>query len=366
MGKGIQCTSKPKTNRRTSYNSDFQSSGPIGAERFFKMTNKVVKLSNDVRPAYEFCQLARYMLMGKGRRADAAHHAREGRATDRVVEILDKAAVNPALLSDPSWAGTAGFQSWHRVSGQPQGNCSLRYLAAQYETDATAHHVRRHYGRGKRVESRRRRLSPVSEIAFEASGQLEVQKACALVVVSNDLVRSSSGEASSLLRRELQAALSLVVDQEFLATISEGLSPVATSSGADMDSARADLAALLQAVRVGQTSKLYLIMGGANAKALTTMGGNSDFSFSQMSPQGGTVCGMPVLVADGIADDEVMLIDASRIGASGGTVTLETAEHATLRLSNTPSSDEAVDEPLAEKLGRDKGHEVLRGTSPDG
>jgi hypothetical protein len=322
-------------------------------------THKVVKLSNDVRPASEFCQLARYMLMGKGRRADAAHHAREGRATDRVVEILEKAAVNPAILSDPSWAGDlAGFQSLafaflDSLKGISVFDTLLPNMKRMPLHTTVAVTVAG--ASGSRVDEGA--FAPVTEIAFGASGQLEVQKACALVVVSNDLVRSSSGEASSLLRRELQAALSLVVDQEFLATISEGLSPVATSSGADMDSARADLAALLQAVRVGQTSKLYLIMGGNNAKALTTMGGNSDFSFSQMSPQGGTICGLPVLVADGIADDEVMLIDASRIGASGGTVTVEVAEHATLRLSTTPSGDESASSLFQKNLAAIK---VLR------
>ena len=56
-----------------------------------------------------------------------------------------------------------------------------------------------------------------------------------------------------------------------------------------------------------------------------------------MSPTGGSICGIPVLVSDGIADDAGILIDASQVVSNPGTVTLDASSKASLAMDNAPT-----------------------------
>jgi hypothetical protein len=94
---------------------------------------------------------------------------------------------------------------------------------------------------------------PIDSMEIGTSGPLTPRKAVAVVVMTNDLWRSVSADAQSLVRRELSASVAAVTDAEFFAAITDGVSPAASSSGSDVDSVRGDLAALLSAVQTGQS-----------------------------------------------------------------------------------------------------------------
>jgi hypothetical protein len=179
---------------------------------------------------------------------------------------------------------------------------------------------------------------PVHELEVGSSGPLVMRKAAAIVVMSPETWRNSTPGGQSLVRRSLLSGTARVTDQEALSVISDGAVNAGSSSGSDVGSVLADFAALFGAVRIGQASRLFLVMSSENAKAIAFMGSDNGFAFEQMTPQGGSIQGVRVLVSD-VADDRVFLIDASGLATSVGTVLLSSASHATVAMSATDSDE---------------------------
>jgi Phage capsid family len=293
--------------------------------------------------AGEFIQLARCWAAAKGSPTNAVHEAERRRVAPRVVEIL-KAATDPGTLGDATWGANltpfdglaaAFVESLRNVDVFDTMLPSMRRVpltAAASVISLGASGASVDEGSWKRIDA----------LEVGTSGPLTPRKAVAVVVTSNDLWRSIAADAQALIRRELQAAVAHVTDEEFLSVVSNGVVAAGSSSGSDVGSVLADLKALLGAVQTGQGSRLFLVMSSDNAKAVSVMGGDDGFAFEQMTPQGGSIQGVPVLVSDSIEPDQVMLIDANGIAASAGTVVLSSASHATLRLSDDPESDTAL------------------------
>jgi hypothetical protein len=111
-----------------------------------------------------------------------------------------------------------------------------------------------------------------------------------------------------------------------------------TSNGGTSIEILQDIAALLAAVDTDADSRLFLLMNADSAKFLTAKTTSTgELAFPGMTPNGGTLAGMRVLVTDA-AGLNVILVDAKQLACAAGDIALDTARAATLQFDSAPDS----------------------------
>ena len=177
---------------------------------------------------------------------------------------------------------------------------------------------------------------PVTRFAI-APGALDRRKAACVIVLTDELARSMSAAAQALLARELRKGVAAATDATFLAGITNGTTPVVATGDVF-----ADVAALLAAIDSDSSSKFFLIVDSNTAKRLaadgTTIGGQAH---PGMTPNGGTLAGVNVLVSDqipvtGSPGAQIIMIDASGLAGDSGPVTLDQSREASLLMNDAP------------------------------
>jgi hypothetical protein len=176
---------------------------------------------------------------------------------------------------------------------------------------------------------------PIKRLSL-ANKTLEPVKAVAQVVITKELAKLS--EASNLIASELRNAVSVVTDKEFFNIVLTGITPIA-ASGTDAAAARKDLAAALSALVTGADSKIFFVVTSALAKQLSLLAGTGGaLTFPNMSPEGGTISGVPTLVSDGLAAGTIVALDASQIAAGSETLQLRTSTQAIVAMDDAPAA----------------------------
>lgn len=293
--------------------------------------------------AGEFVATARYLTAAGGDRMLAAAMAEAAGGASGVVSVL-RAAAAPGTIDSPTWGGplaqpyaaaAQAFLGSLRNAGAfdrmlpDMRVVPLRTRVGAVTVGATGYIV----GEG--------RAKPIGALSL-ASGILASQKAVAILVVTNELARATGPEGTALFGRELRAAVASVTDQEFVTIITAGRTPI-PSGGSTAAAVRADLAAALGAIETDASSRLYVLVRASTAKSLAIMGdGAGGSAFPDMTPQGGTIAGIPVVVTDGLAGGTIAVVDANGLTAGSDAVTLDTATQADVEFSNTPSTPPGV------------------------
>jgi HK97 family phage major capsid protein len=308
------------------------------------MSKSTVSIYDAARPSEDFVSVARWLALGKGSVADAAFRAKDsGTCSPRALDILQKAAVDVGVITDPQFAGDmlSGFNGLSRAFVDSLANVGVfdAMLPSFRRVPINAQAAVMSVG-ASGASAAEGAWKKMSALEVEGSGQLTERKAVAAIVVSNDLLRMLSQDATALLRRELQTAVSLTTDTEAIDALTNGVSPI--SSLGD-DAVRDDIAAMLQAISIGQGSKVFLLVRSEVAKHMAlVMDPAGRPAFPNMRIDGGDVAGITVLVSDALDVGTLVMVDGSQVAAAGGFVALGTATQSTLRVSSTPDSDEAL------------------------
>ena len=179
---------------------------------------------------------------------------------------------------------------------------------------------------------------PVNSMAFAASG-LDSRKVQALIAVTNEVLDGTTSAGAALLSTELRSGVASATDAAFLGSL---LANAPTIDGSA--SPLADLGNLLDVVNTKGAGKPYLVVAPRTANRLTTKattGGEQ--AFPGMTPNGGEIAGVPVLVSDQApAPDSsghgAVLIDGSAIVGDSDTVAVDASENAALQLASNPAS----------------------------
>lgn len=304
--------------------------------------NKPVSL-NSANPSQDFVSVAKWLVLGRGSVSDAALRAKDGGATDRVVTILQKAAVDVGVISDSQFAGDllSGFNGLSRAFIDSLSNVGVfdAMLPSFRRVPINAQAAVGTVGASGSA-ALEGNWKPISAMEITGSGALQERKAVACSVFSNDLLRMLSQDATALLRRELQVAVSRTTDAEAVSALTNGVAPI-SSLGAD--AAREDISEMLQSISIGQGSKVFLLARSAIIKHLAlTLDPAGRPAFPGMRIDGGDVAGITVMPSDAVGEGEMVMVDASQVAAAGGFVALGTATAATLRVSSTPDGDAAL------------------------
>ena len=179
-------------------------------------------------------------------------------------------------------------------------------------------------------------VKPLGRLQLEGH-VLSEAKALAIIVVTAELARLAGAEAAALFGRELRSAVAQVTDAEFVFIVTDGISPI-SSSGNTIAAVRTDLRAMLAAVNTDANSRLFLLVEASIAKIWSMLGGEDGFAFPGMTPQGGMIAGMPVIVSDGLLSGTAVLLDANQIAAGAGTIGLGATTQADLQTDSAPDS----------------------------
>jgi HK97 family phage major capsid protein/HK97 family phage prohead protease len=198
---------------------------------------------------------------------------------------------------------------------------------------------------------------PVSELAFNAV-TLGMAKAAGIVVITQELARSSSPAAEEVVRNDLRDSMVQFLDEQFIspsvaavadvspASITNGLTPV-PSTGITIAAIDADVASAFgKFITAGLApNKGVWIMNPMTALKLSLKRTSQDIrAYPDISLTGGTWYGLPVLVSASVpvtvsGGAIIVLADATEIFmADDGGVVIDVSEQASLQMNSTPSA----------------------------
>jgi HK97 family phage major capsid protein len=186
---------------------------------------------------------------------------------------------------------------------------------------------------------------PTSGLTLDL-GEITPVKASSIIVVTGEMLRLMDSAAAALLSGEMRNAVAQASDAVFLVglldhAVAHGNTVASTGSAAA--DALADIRTLLAIVSPRATSKLYLVTGTEVAQGLATQTTSSGaIAFPGMTPTGGEIQGVPVLVTDQMPTTSdgspLMLVDASRIAGDTEGLTMVAADSASVQMSDSPGA----------------------------
>ena len=334
---------------------------------------RIVSITPNLPKGIEFARYAMCLASAKGNHMQAEQIAK-ARYPDmtRIHEVM-KAAVAAGTTTDPAWAGD--LVQYQQFAGdfvdflRPQtiigrfgtGNIpSLRAVPFNVQIKGQTSGASGYWvGQGK--------PKPLTKFDVDAQA-LRWAKVANIAVITEELARFSTPSAEALVRDELAKAIIERLDIDFInpakaavadvspASITNGATAIA-SSGDNPAAIEADVAALFS---LFIASNLNLaqgawIMSATTALALTMVkNALGQRIYPEMSLQGGTFYGLPVIVSQYAALDGspgnsiVVLLNTSDIWlADDGQVVIDISREASLEMSDTPTNSVADGSPLA-------------------
>lgn len=202
------------------------------------------------------------------------------------------------------------------------------------------------------------KAKPVGKMAF-ATTTLGHAKAAGIIVLTEELVRSSSPAAEELVQNDLVAAMAQYLDQQFIdpdvaavasvnpASITNGISATA-STGTDADHLRADIGTAVSAMiaqNLSPSGSAWIMSEVQALRIGLMMNALGQPEFPGVTVNGGFLGGLPIITSqnDGLIDGgsptggRIVLVNAGEIFlADDGQVMLDVSREASLQMNDAP------------------------------
>jgi hypothetical protein len=287
--------------------------------------------------AVDISTVAKALLAGKGFNSAALRHARLLNASERAVSMIKSPL--PAITSGTD-AGEA-IGDWE-IAGRSwlRGLASTSIFFALFAEPA-ARRMPFHAKYGLMAASAVGTIvaeghpTPVTSLEVSTGG-LQPFKASAIVVVSSEVAEDATQEAMSAVNWALRQGVVSAVDRFFWDLVIDTATPSTSGSGNDLDAMRQDVKFLIDATNATGAPLLFATdPASANAAAILDPNGT-------MTPQGGTLFGVPVLVSSNIPSGVMRAVDASSIALAAGNVEIAVARQADLQMDTAPTNVSTV------------------------
>ncbi|MCI5073956.1 hypothetical protein [Oricola sp.] len=285
--------------------------------------------------------LAKSLMLGGGRQGDAIAAAEMLNAPPRVSNLV-KAPVPAHWSGDPDVDGlqdarniTTAFLPFLRTSSLFYSAFSLGMARVPLMTQAsiiTATATAFVAAEGAAI--------PMSRMEV-GQGGIDRQVANALVIVTKPLLRMAGSAGEQMISRELRRSIAPAVDSKFIATIIDGLTPL-VSAGSDAEAAVVDVKALIEAVAPTVESRLIFGMAKDVAIAGSMMILDGGWLFPDLTPTGGQIKGIDVVVSEALDPGTLMLIDATGIAGDSELITLAASDETSIQMETTPTGSSAA------------------------
>jgi HK97 family phage major capsid protein len=318
----------------------------------------VISVKSNLPPGTGFTRYAMALAASRGSRLEAAEYAKRWEKDTPEVAMVLKAAVTAGTTTDSDWA--APLVVYNNLANEfvellrPQTilgkipgirRVPFNVTMPTQTQGASANWV----GQTK--------PKPVSELKF---GQLSLGmfKAAGIVVLSEELVRSSSPSAEAIVRQDLINTIAQFLDEQFIdpanagsanvspAAITNGITPV-DSTGTTAAAFRTDVKTLLATFTAANLSLAGSVWIMTETQALAfSMIQNAlgQPEYPGITAQGGTLMGLPVITSESVnaeggspAGNRIVLLKANEILlADDGGVTVDVSREATVQMNSTP------------------------------
>jgi hypothetical protein len=173
----------------------------------------------------------------------------------------------------------------------------------------------------------------LSRFDLEAA-PVQPRKSCTIIVLSGELASRSGVASQAHLTRLARASHALTTNIIVLAALADG-APTVAATGLVTD----DLRALAEVVALSDAPQPVLVMSPLNGLRASLMtDANGQALFPSMTARGGAIGGVPALVAPGMDDDRIALVDASQVAAGSTPVMFDASDTADLQMDDEPAS----------------------------
>lgn len=318
----------------------------------------VISVKSNLPPGTAFTRYAMALAASRGSRFEAAEYAKKWERDTPEVAMVLKAAVDAGTTTDATWAAplvvyqniASEFIELLRpatIIGRIPG---LRRVPFNIQMPSqTSGSTVGWVGQGK--------PKPVGELAF-SSLSLGMAKAAGIVVLAEELVRSSSPSAEAIVRADLIAAIAQFLDLQFIdpaVAAVANVSPASITNGATVVDATGTTAAAFRA----DVKTAFATFTGANISLgglVWIMTESQALAFSMIqnalgqpeypgiTATGGTLFGIPVIASENVpaeggspAGERIILVKASEILlADDGGVTLDVSREASVQMNTAP------------------------------
>lgn len=326
--------------------------------------SRVIVAKPNVEKGIAFTRYVKALAIARGNVVGAAAFAEAQKSwqdqTPHVAQVL-KAAVAAGDTTTSGWASEIAYKNNlasefiellrpATILGRIPGltNVPFNVRMGGQDQGSTAYWV----GQGKPV--------PVSKLnTLEVT--LGIAKAAGMVVLTEELVRSSDPSAEMLVRNDLRDSIAQFLDVQFVdpnyaavtnvspGSITNGVTPL-TPTGTDSAALRKDLQTLIDNFTQNNldVSRAVWIMSPTRAMAISMMLNSlGQPVFPTMSMQGGTLLGLPVVVSlsaniagSPASGDMIILVNAPEIlFADDGGVTIDASREASIQMLDNPTND---------------------------
>jgi HK97 family phage major capsid protein len=313
----------------------------------------IISVKSNLAPATAFIRYCQALAVSRGSTLQAVEYAKKWHDTTPEVELALKAAVAAGTTTDAAWAGplapitplTTDFLALLRpatILGKVDTFFKVPFNVS----------VASQTGGGTYAWVGQGAPKPVGTLAF-ATVTLSILKCAGIIVITEELARTSTPSAEEVIRRDMVAGIAAFLDTEFInparaavagvspGSVTNGVTPI-TTAGTTPANARTDIQALANAMTALNisTAGAVLILSETNALALTNaLNPLGQPLFPGMSQGGGMIMGYKA-VASQSAGTTVALVQPSAIMyADDGGVTIDVSREASLQM------DTALDNP---------------------
>jgi HK97 family phage major capsid protein/HK97 family phage prohead protease len=324
-----------------------QTAAPV-APRPIAAPMPIVQVKAMVPKGTAFIRGCMAIAASRGNPMQAVEIAKQWKDSTPEVELWLKAAVAPGDTLTPAWAGALAvvqnisneFIELLRpatILGRIPNLRQVPFLTAVPVQTAGGS-----YGWVGEAKPK-----PVTKLGF-SQATLPIAKASGIIVMTEELVRSSSPSAEAIVRADMIAGIAQFLDQQFIdpavgpvvqvspASITNGTTPIVTTG-----SALKDIQALVGAFTAAAVplAGAALVLSETNAFTLGLLRDASGaLLFPNVSAQGGTAFGFNVVASNAAGTNVVLIQPRYILYADDGGVNIDVSREASLQMDSAPMS----------------------------
>jgi len=312
----------------------------------------IISVKSQLAPATAFIRYVQALAVAKGSRLEAVEYARRWHDSTPEVELVLKAAVAAGTTTDATWAGplapmtplTQEFLALLRpatILGKVPSFFKVPFNVSV--ASQTGGGTYQWVGQGA--------PKPVGKLQF-GTITLAITKAAGIIVITEELARTSTPSAEDVIRRDMVAGIGAFLDIEFIdptkaavagispGSVTNGVTPI-TTAGTSPANARTDIQALAAAMTAAgiSTAGAVLILSETNALALTNaLNPLGQPLFPGMSQEGGTILGYKAVVSQAAGTTVALVQPNAVLYADDGGVTIDVSREASLQMDSAPDN----------------------------
>jgi HK97 family phage major capsid protein/HK97 family phage prohead protease len=306
----------------------------------------VISVKSTVVPGTAFIRYCQALAVAKGSIMQAVEYSKRWHDSTPEVELVLKAAVAAGTTTDAVWAGplapitplTTEFLAYLRpatILGKVPGFVRVPFnvsVAAQ-----TGGGTYQWVGQGA--------PKPVGKLAF-ATVTLGITKCAGIIVITEELARTSTPSAEEVIRRDMVAGIAQYLDQQFIdpavaavagvapGSVTNGVTPI-TTAGTTPANARTDVQAMANAMTALNisTSGAVLVLSETNALAFTNaLNPLGQPLFPGMNQGGGIIMGYQAVTSQAAGTTVALIQPQQILYADDGGVTIDVSREASIQM----------------------------------